>query len=92
MHTNTIFIKDSFSKKTKEQQIAYFHLHPTINDISIEDSRVCIGDKKIELNFTGGNVLVERVNYRFAAGFNKTQEGIKLKVLFQSTLETTIQL
>lgn len=92
MHTNTIFIKDSFSKKTKEQQIAYFHLHPTIIDISIEDSRVCIGDKKIELNFTGKNVLIERVNYRFAAGFNRTLDAIKLKVLFESTLETTIQL
>ena len=91
-NTNTIFIKDSFSKKTKEQQIAYFHLHPTIIDISIEGSRVCIGDKKIELFFKGGNISIEKLSYRFAAGFNRTLDAIKLKVLFESSLETTIQL
>ena len=90
--TDAIFIKDSFSKKTKEQQIAFFHFHPSITDISIENSKVCIGGKKIEIFFKGENLSIEKVKYSFAAGFNKTLEAIKLKVLFESSLETTIQL
>jgi uncharacterized heparinase superfamily protein len=90
--TDAIFIKDTFSKKTKEQKIAFFHFHPSITDISIENSKVSIGGKKITLFFEGRNVSIEKVSYSFATGFNSTLEAIKLKVLFESSLETTIQL
>ena len=31
-------------------------------------------------------------SYRFAHGFNKTEKAIKLKVVFESNLETIIKL
>lgn len=46
----------------------------------------------IELIFKGEDVLIEKGIYKFAAGFNKTLEAVKIKVLFKPNLETTIQL
>ena len=89
---NKIIIVDSFSKQAPENQVAYFHLHPSILIITIENLKVLIGDKNIELSFKGKNVSIEKEHYRFAEGFNKTKESFKLKVLFESRLETTIQL
>ena len=87
-----VIINDKISGGKDFKQTAYFHLHPTITNVLIDASRVLVQDHSIELFFKGENIRIEKGSYRFAAGFNKTQEGIKLKVLFQSTLETAIQL
>ena len=87
-----ILLKDIIKGEIGYEQAAYFHLHPSISNLTIEDSKVFIGNKCLELNFEGENLSIEKVKYSFAAGFNKTLEAIKLKVLFESSLETTIQL
>lgn len=92
LNENSVIIKDNLTGTREYDKKAYFHLHPTITDICIENSKVIINDKNIQLFFKGENIFIEKESYRFAIGFNKTLEGIKLKVLFESSLSTKIQL
>ena len=88
---DVIRIEDEITNGNAYKLVAFFHLHPTIENVSIENSKVLISDQRIELFFKGESVVIEKGSYRFATGFNKTQEGIKLKVLFKTHLETIIQ-
>ena len=92
LHKKNIVINDSFSKKVDNCKVAYFHFHPSITNVTIENSKVFIENKNLELLFKSENVSIEKGIYKFACGFNKTLDAIKLKVLFESSLETTIQL
>ena len=40
----------------------------------------------------GKNIFIEKEDYEFAVGFNKTKKAIKLKVLFERNLETIINI
>ncbi|MGY8908604.1 MAG: heparinase II/III family protein, partial [Flavobacteriales bacterium] len=92
LNENYVIIKDNVTGTSEYDRKAYFHLHPKITDICIENSKVIINDKNIQLFFKGENIYIEKESYRFATGFNKTIGGIKLKVCFKSNLETKIQL
>ncbi|QOD62069.1 alginate lyase family protein [Polaribacter haliotis] len=92
INERSVFIKDIISKEISSKQVAYFHLHPRISNVLIENSKVTIEESKIELFFEGKNISIERGNFRFANGFNKTSEAIKLKIIFESSLSTTINL
>ena len=48
LNERTVTIKDKISKKLTHSQVAYFHLHPTITTITIENSKVIIENEKIE--------------------------------------------
>lgn len=89
---DNIYIEDTISTKKSFKKTAYFHLHPTISNVRIENSKVLIDDREIVVFFEGKNISIEKGNYRFANGFNKTSNAIKLKVLFESSLLTKIQL
>ena len=62
------------------KQVAIFHLHPNIMEVTIQQSKVLIGEMKIVLNFKGEGIIIEKESYKFAEGFNKEIEGVKLKV------------
>ena len=89
---NSIIIKDYITKQTTYKQIAYFHFHPSITELSIDNLKVFIQNKEIEIFFKGINISIQKEYYNFAAGFNKTEKAIKLKILFESNLETVINI
>ena len=89
---NSIIIKDYITKQVNHKQIANFHFHPSITDVTIDNSNVFIENMKIEISFNGKNIFIEKEDYEFAVGFNKTKKAIKLKVLFERNLETIINI
>jgi len=89
---DSIIIKDDITKQATYKQIANFHFHPSITELSIDNSKVFIQNKEIEIFFKGINISIQKEYYNFAVGFNKTEKAIKLKVLFESNLETIINI
>lgn len=88
-HPKSIIIKDSLSKKTSLPQKAYFHFHPEINYLDIRGNVIIINDAKIIFI---GSLLIEKSDYQYAMGFNKTQLALKITVYFNKELETQILL
>ena len=87
---DSINIFDELNKQDVYEQIAHFHFHPSIKNIIIKDSRVYFKNSNIEISFNGKSISIEKEYYKYAHGFNKTENAIKLKVVFESNLETTI--
>lgn len=87
---DSINIFDDLNKQEVYEQIAHFHFHPSIKNIIIKDSRVYFKNSNIEISFNGKSVSIEKECYEYAHGFNKTENAVKLKVVFESNLETTI--
>ena len=87
---NSINIFDELNKQEFYEQIAHFHFHPSIKNIIIKDSRVYFKNSNIEISFSGKSISIDEEYYKYAHGFNKTENAIKLKVVFESNLETTI--
>ena len=88
---NSIIIFDDVNKQKRYEQIAHFHFHPSVKNMRIEDSTVYFENSKIEISFYGKGILIEKMNYQCAYGFNKTEEAIKLKVSFDANLKTIIK-
>jgi len=98
LHTRKIFfdtkkigIKDIISKKTDLEQVSFFHFHPDIKNIEVNNSTISLIDEAITLNFSNSK-KIELEKYQYAVGFNKTKVAYKLKVYFCKLLETTIQI
>lgn len=89
---NSIIIFDDVNKQKSYEQIAHLHFHPSVKNIRIEDSAVYFENPKIEISFYGKRVIIEKMNYQYAYGFNKTEEAIKLKVSFDANLQTIINI
>ena len=87
---DSINIFDDLNKHEVYEQIAHFHFHPSIKNIIIKDSRVYFKNSNIEMSFNGKSISIEKECYEYAHGFNKTENAVKLKVVFESNLETTI--
>ena len=87
---DSINIFDDLNKQEVYEQIAHFHFHPSFKNIIIKDSRVYFKNSNIEISFNGKSVSIEKECYEYAHGFNKTENAVKLKVVFESNLETTI--
>ena len=87
-----IIIKDTISHKTDKEQIAYFHFHPNINHIHINGNDVILDEAAILMKFDGGIYKIEKEDYNYALGFNKTKKAIKIKAFFETKLTTTINL
>ena len=91
-NTDSIHIYDELKKQDLHEQIAHFHFHPSIKNIVVKNTSVLFTNSDIEISFKGKNISIIEEFYRFAHGFNKTEDAIKLKVVFESNLETTIKL
>ena len=89
---DSIHIYDELNKQDIYEQIAHFHFHPSIKNIVIKNTSVFFENLDVEISFKGKNISMEKESYRFAHGFNKTEKAIKLKVVFESNLETIIKL
>lgn len=87
---DSINIFDELNKQEFYEQIAHFHFHPSIKNIIIKDSRVYFKNSNIEILFDGKSISIDKEYYKYSNGFNKTENAIKLKVVFESNLETTI--
>ena len=87
---DSINIFDDLNKQEVYEQIAHFHFHPSIKNIIIKDSRVYFKNSNIEMSFNGKSISIEKECYEYSHGFNKTENAVKLKVVFESNLETTI--
>lgn len=87
-YKNEIIIFDSLSKKTNLSNRAFFHLHPSIKYINIDDNLVNI-NKTINLYFVGASdIRIE--NYNYAIGFNKTKKSKRIVIYFNQELQTKI--
>lgn len=89
---DSIHIYDDLNKQDIYKQIAYFHFHPTVKCIAVEDSNVYFKNLNIEISFKGEGISIEKECYKYAHGFNKTENAYKLKVFFKSNLKTMISL
>jgi hypothetical protein len=84
-------IKDNIVNDSNYNQTAYFHLHPSLKNLIINDHSIII-ENNITMIFTGTNVIIHKELYEYAEGFNKTKKAIVIKVTFESNLETSIKL
>ena len=83
-----IRIMDDLSEQDNYEQIAHFHFHPSIKNVIVTDNKVFFGSLNIEIFFKGKIISIETEDYKYAAGFNKLENAIKLKVTFESNLVT----
>ena len=89
---DSIHIYDELNKQDVYEQIAHFHFHPSIKNIIIKNTGVFFENSNIRISFKGKNISIEKEYYDYASGFNKLEKAIKLKVLFESNLETVISI
>jgi hypothetical protein len=84
-------IKDIIINDSNYNQTAYFHLHPSLKNLIINDHSIII-ENNITMIFNGTNVIIHKELYEYAEGFNKIKKAIVIKVTFESNLETSIKL
>ena len=84
-------IKDTIVNDLNYNQTAYFHLHPSLKNLIINEHSIII-ENYITMLFTGTNVILNKEIYEYAEGFNKVKKAIVIKVTFESNLETSIKL
>lgn len=89
---NRIEIIDSLDREPEQKQFAFFHFHPSIQNIEIVENDVFLSDLSIGLHFDNAVSNIEILTYSYATGFNRTVEAHKLAVNFQKTLRTQIDL
>ncbi len=89
---STITIKDVLSKKSEKEQIAFFHFHPDVIEIQISKGEVYLTNENIRITFGKEVEKIEEESYEYAFGFNKRKSAKKIKVFFNTTLSTTINL
>ena len=99
LHTRSFIAKDSkiiiddrISKDNTEQQIAFFHFHPEIEEFEISSTQIYLPNENIGIKFDKGLLKIVEENYEYALGFNKRKTAKKIKVYFKTTLSTTISL
>ena len=91
--TKNIVISDRIlsKKEGKYDSMAFFHIHPTVKDITLCKNHVSFKGINVSLNFEGKIKNVDLETYEYADGFNKTKTGKKIRVAFTEELKTTIQ-
>ena len=92
MKVDSIHICDDLSNNDLHEKIAHFHFHPLIKNIHIEKNDIFFTNFDAKMSFKGKNIFLDKEFYGYANGFNKIERAIKLKVVFESSLETTIRL
>lgn len=89
---DSVNIFDKLNKHEAYEKIAHFHFHPMVMNIIIKKTSVFFKSLNIEISFKGKNISIKKELYKYACGFNKTENAVKLKVVFESDLETIIKL
>ena len=89
---DSINIYDELNEQDAFEQLAHFHFHPSIKNIVIKNTNVFFENSNTKISFKGKSIFIEKEYYDYASGFNKLEKAIKLKVSFESNLETAISL
>ncbi len=89
---DSVHIYDKLNKQHVFKQKAHFHFHPSLNNILIKNSSVFFEKLDIELLFDGDIISIKKESYEYSNGFNLIENALKLIVVFNSNLETTIKL
>ena len=84
-------IKDTIVNHSNYNQKAYFHLHPNLKNIIINEHSIII-ENSITMVFAGTGIIIHKDLYDYAEGFNKIKKAIIITVIFENNLETTIKL
>ena len=87
-----VIIRDIISEDKEIKGVAFFHFHPDIQKIEINENRVNLSNQNIEMVFEGASIKIQKDNYQYALGYNNTTEAHKICVSFNSKLETSIHL
>ncbi|QCX01852.1 hypothetical protein FGM00_17665 [Aggregatimonas sangjinii] len=89
--TSKILIEDFLGKDIELGSIAYFHFHPSVENIEIFDDSLKLVDEGINIIFENSQRVALK-SYDYAIGFNKRVKSKKIEVQFCNTLRTHIQL
>ncbi|WP_165769904.1 heparinase II/III family protein [Flagellimonas pacifica] len=76
----------------KLNQTAFFHFHPSIEELIIFENKVILPQGKIMLEFSKSILGIKEVKYEYALGFNKTTKAKRIEVDFQEDLTTHIHI
>ncbi len=90
-NTSQIIIEDFLNKEVEEKQIAYFHFHPSVKTIEVNQDHIKLPNENITILFDG-SLGIELQTFHYAMGFNKREEAKKLEVSFRKMLKTQIDL
>lgn len=85
----SIEIKDFIIGK-KENAKAYFHFHPSVNDLFLDDNKIIFKELNSRIEFLSETINIEIKKFRYALGFNKTKEGKLVEISFRNKLTTII--
>lgn len=86
-----ITLEDVLSKEIKEEQIAFFHFHPSVKRIEIQENTVNLAEENIRITFDNPE-KIQLQPFDYATGFNQREKSQKIAVSFQKTLKTQIDL
>lgn len=86
-----ILIHDTLIGKAVEGT-AYFHMHPAITNVVVKGQTFECPQLNLIMGFEGERIEVKKATYLWAEGFNKTVEGILIKILFSNELQTKISI
>lgn len=86
-HEEQIVIIDELSNDVRAS--AYFHLHPNIHIEKKEGSAILLNNG-VSLDFDSNRFEIQR--YSMATGYNLYEEGLRLKVQFNRSLNTVIKI
>jgi uncharacterized heparinase superfamily protein len=87
--TDLIVIRDKVIAKTKTDNIAYFHFHPSVQYL-VEDTRVNFFEIGITFNFIGASGIDPFESY-YSPGFNQKITSTSLAIGFMDELRTEIK-
>nr|WP_299171062.1 alginate lyase family protein [uncultured Allomuricauda sp.] len=76
----------------KIESQAFFHIHPSVNDLVVKNNRIVFGGIGTSLSFEGKINNIRLSEYEYCIGFNRTTIGQKICVTFSKELTTTIML
>ncbi|TAI47535.1 alginate lyase family protein [Flagellimonas allohymeniacidonis] len=85
-----VIINDELNKNTMQKQSAFFHFHPSVKKIDLNQNLVELCNENITIKFDGA-IGIEIGKYNFCKGFNLREKSLKIIVSFQRNLNAQIE-
>lgn len=85
-----LIIEDKLVGKTPNTAVAYLHFHPSVMNVKEDDLKLNFPDLGISIEFEADNLSLEKIEYAYCIGFNKTEKALAYKITFQQHLKTTL--
>jgi uncharacterized heparinase superfamily protein len=89
--TNKLLIEDKLkaSKNARVKSSAFFHFHPEVSIIDIQEDKIVTEDFTVKFE---GFRDIRMINYLYAYGYNLTKNAKKIEVTFERNLKTIIEI